>query len=406
MKATKIVSKEFSMAASSYFSRRSFMQLSAAASAAASLGVFSEPLLAKAARPLDSTTAVHIDSNENPLGPSSAARAAVASMAAQGGRYHDDVTERFEELYAAQNGLKRDYVRAYPGSSSPLCYSVVAFTSSQKSYVTADPGYEAGFFTADSIGTRVVKVPLTKSYSHDVKSMIDQAPDAGLFYVCTPNNPTGTLTSHSDVEYLLENKPKGSIVLVDEAYIHFSDAQSCFDLVKADKDIVVLRTFSKLYGMAGLRCGVAVARPDLLNKIATYGGWNAMPITAVAAASASLKETQLVPERKRINAEIRTRTFEWLDKNGFTYVASDANFFMLDMRRPAKQVIEAMARLNVMIGRVWPAMPNWSRITVGTQQEMEQFQVAFQRTMSGNTVGWSLPGVKPTRRSLDGFMVS
>jgi histidinol-phosphate aminotransferase len=382
------------------------MRVSAAVSAAASLRAFSEPLLAKAARPLDSANAVHIDSNENPLGPSAAARAAAVSIVAQGGRYNDQVTESFEELYAAQNGLKRDYVRAYPGSSSPLCYSVVAFTSAKKSYVTADPGYEAGFFTADAIGTRIVRVPLTKTYSHDVKSMIEQAPDAGLFYVCTPNNPTGTLTSHSDVEYLLENKPKGSIVLVDEAYIHFSDAQSCFDLVKADKDIVVLRTFSKLYGMAGLRCGVAVARPDLLKRIATYGGWNAMPITAVAAASASLKEPQLVSERKRINAEIRTRTFEWLDKNGFTYVPSDANFFMLDMRRPAEQIIQAMARSNVMIGRVWPAMPNWSRITVGTQQEMDQFQAAFQRTMSGNAVGWSLPEVKSGRQSLDGFIVS
>ena len=88
--------------------------------------------------------------------------------------------------------------------------------------------------------------------------MLAAAPDAGVFYVCTPNNPTGTLTSHSDIEYLVENKPKNSIVLVDEAYIHFSDAPSAIDLVKAGKDVIVLRTFSKLYGMAGLRCGMAI----------------------------------------------------------------------------------------------------------------------------------------------------
>ena len=152
---------------------------------------------------------------------------------------------------------------------------------------------------AERAGARVVKVPLTKTYAHDVRAMIAAAPDAGVFYICTPNNPTGTLTSHSDIEYLLENKPKGSIVLVDEAYIHFCDAPSAIDLVKAGQDLIVLRTFSKLYGMAGLRCGFAIARPDLVERIENYGGGNPMPVTAMAAASASLKDPQLVPERKR-----------------------------------------------------------------------------------------------------------
>ena len=160
---------------------------------------------------------------------------------------------------------------------------------------------------ARNSGARVVKVPLTKTYAHDVRAMLAAAPDAGVFYVCTPNNPTGTLTSHSDIEYLVENKPKNSIVLVDEAYIHFSDAPSAIDLVKAGKDVIVLRTFSKLYGMAGLRCGMAIGRPDLVQKIQNYGGGNPMPVTAVAAATASLKEPQLVAERKRVNAEIRDR---------------------------------------------------------------------------------------------------
>src|SRR5207245_8911677 len=138
-----------------------------------------------------------------------------------------------------------DYVHAFPGSSNPLNFGVRAFTSPQKSYVTADPGYEAGMFAAEAAGARVVKVPLTKTYAHDVKGMLAAGSDAGLFYVCTPNNPTGTLTSHSDIEYLVENKPKGSVILVDEAYIHFSTAPSTLDLVKAGKDVIVLRTFSK-----------------------------------------------------------------------------------------------------------------------------------------------------------------
>src|SRR5437016_11381337 len=117
-------------------------------------------------------------------------------------------------------------------------------------------------------GARVAKTALTSSSAPVLPSMPAAAPDAGLFYVCTPNNPTGTLTPHSAIEELLAQKPKGSVVLVDEAYIHFADlAATAIDLVKAGQDIIVLRTFSKIYGMAGLRCGAAIARPDLLEKL-------------------------------------------------------------------------------------------------------------------------------------------
>jgi histidinol-phosphate aminotransferase len=228
-----------------------------------------------------------------------------------------------------------------------------------------------------------VKVPLTKTYAHDVKAMLAAAPDAGVFYVCSPNNPTGTLTSHSDIEYLVENKPKGSVVLVDEAYIHFSDAVSVMDLVRAGKDVILLRTFSKLYGMAGLRCGAAFARTDLLEKLENYGGWNFKPITALVAASASLKDAQLVPERKHINATIRSQVFDWLDRNGYSYIPSQSNCFMLDTKRPAKAAIDAMAKQNVFIGRIWPIWPTYTRITVGTAPEMEQFQAAWQKVMTG-----------------------
>jgi histidinol-phosphate aminotransferase len=271
----------------------------------------------------------------------------------------------------------------YAGSSEPLHHTVAAFSSAQRSYVTADPGYEAGMITAAAIGAKIVKVPLTKTHAHDVKAMLAAAPDAGVFYVCNPNNPTGTTTSHSDIEYLVENKPKDSVVLVDEAYIHFSDSTSVMDLVKAGKDVVLLRTFSKIYGMAGLRCGAVFARPDLLEKIENYGGWNFMPITALVAASASLKDTQLVPERKRRNAEIRGQVFSWLDRNGYSYIPSESNCFMLDTKKPAKSTIDAMAKQNIFIGRIWPVWPTYTRITIGTAPEMEQFQAAFQKVMTG-----------------------
>jgi histidinol-phosphate aminotransferase len=365
-----------------HFSRRSFLHLSAAASAAAALHGMSEPLLAAASRRQPhAKDAVLIDANENPLGPGQAARDALAAIIPLGGRYSDNLTDDLAGLFSKIEGVKPEYIRVFPGSTPPLRFGVVAFTSPQRSYVTADPGYEAGMFAAESTQARVVKVPLTKTYAHDVKAMIAAAPDAGLFYVCSPNNPTGTLTPHADIEYLVENKPKGSVVMVDEAYIHFTGATSTLDLVNADKDVIVLRTFSKTYGMAGLRCGVAVARPDLLEKIMDRSGWNFMPVTAVVAASASLKDPQLVPERRRINATVRQQTFQWLDRNGYTYIPSESNCFVLDAKRPGQELRDAMAKENELIGRVWPVMPTWVRITVGTQDEMERFQAALQKVM-------------------------
>jgi histidinol-phosphate aminotransferase len=378
-------------------SRRAFLQLTGAASVAAAFNIVTEPMLAAAARqrPL-SKDAVMIDSNENPLGPSQPARDAISAVIPFGGRYLDNLTDELIHTFAQQEGLDPESIRPFAGSTPPLRFAVVAFTSPQRSYVGADPGYEAGPMNAEALGARVVKVPLTKTYAHDVKAMIAAAPDAGVFYICNPNNPTGTLTPHSDLEYLVENKPKGSIVLVDEAYIHLCDAPSTLDFVKAGKDVVVLRTFSKAYGMAGLRCGFAVARPDLLDKITDRSGWNFMPVTALVAASASLKDANLVPERKRINASVRQGTFQWLDSNGYSYIPSVSNCFLLDVKRPAKQVIDAMAKENVFIGRVWPVMPTCTRITVGTHEEMEKFQAALQKVMRGTTA-FSLRPAMPMR---------
>jgi histidinol-phosphate aminotransferase len=370
------------------FSRRSFLHFSAAATAAAAFpgltaAMPAEAMLAAAVRPHHADDAVMIDSNENPLGPCQAARDAMAAILPRGGRYADELTDALASTFAQIEGLKADYVHPTVGSTPPLSLSVLAFTSSEKSFVMADPGYEAGWIAAETNKARVVKVPLTKTYAHDVKAMLAAAPDAGVFYVCSPNNPTGTVTPHADIEYLVANKPKDSIVVVDEAYIHFTEAPSALDLVKAGKDVIVLRTFSKVYGMAGLRCGFIVARPDLTEKAMQRGGWNFMPVTAVVAAIASLKDPQLAPERRRINAGIRQQTFQWLDRNGYTYIPSESNCFMLETKRPGQQVRDAMAKENVMIGRVWPSMPTWVRITVGTQDEMQRFQTALQKVMRG-----------------------
>src|SRR5258705_2767530 len=368
-------------------SRRSFLQLGVAGPAVLASGIRGESFFATSARagslprgpfPKD---AVIIDANENPLGPCPVAREAIYQISGDSGRYSFWLTEDLGKRFAEQQGLKPEYVRAFPGSGEPLHFSVLAFTSTARSYVTADPGYEAGMHAAKISVARVVKTPLTASYAHDVKTMLGAAPDAGLFYICTPNHPTGTLTPNADIEHLVEHKPKGSMVLVDEAYIHFSDAITALDLVKADKDVIVLRTFSKIYGMAGLRCGLAIGRPALIEKVSSFSGWNSLPVTAVAAALTSLDDASVVPERKRINAAVRSETFAWLDRNGYSYVPSVSNCFMLDSKRPAKEMIEAMAARNVFIGRAWPVWPTHVRITVGTKPDMEKFQIIFREVM-------------------------
>jgi histidinol-phosphate aminotransferase len=363
-----------------HFSRRSFLHFSAA-SAAAAVRIMTEPMLAAAARRPHAADAVVIDSNENPLGPGQSARDAMAAILPQGGRYSDNLTDELVKTFAQLEGLNPDYIHATVGSTPPLSHSVLAFTSPQKSYVTGDPGFELGMNISEQTGVRIVKVPLTKTHAHDVKAMLAAAPDAGVFYICNPNNPTGTVTPHSDIEYLIANKPNGSVVLVDEAYIHFAGIPSALDFVKAGKDAIVLRTFSKAYGLAGIRCGFVVARPDLLEKVMAHGGWNFMPVTAVVAATASLKDPSLAAERKRINATVRQQTFEFFDRNGFTYIPSESNCFMVDTKRAGQQLRDAMANENVLVGRIWPIMPTWVRVTVGTQPEMERFQAAFLKVM-------------------------
>ena len=320
--------------------------------------------------------AVLINANENPLGPCKAACAAIADIAPYGGRYDlRGETGKLAETFAAQHGLPLDHVAVYAGSSEPLHYTVMAFTSPDKAFVTADPSYEAGMVAAASAGAKVHKVPLTAAYAHDVKAMAAADPSAGVIYVCNPN-----------ILYLLETKPKGSILLVDEAYIHLSDAQDVLDQVAAGKDLIVLRTFSKIYGMAGIRCGFAVGRPDLLAQLKPYGQ-NAMPVTASAAARVSLEDPTLVPTRKAIIGDTRRDTLAWLKAEGYRPIGeSQSNCFMIDTGRDAHGVVTAMRGQGVWIGRSWPIWPNAVRVSVGTPQDMARFKTAFKTVMSAPAV--------------------
>jgi len=366
------------------FSRRNFGRIATMLTAGATLPFYNEPALAQLSKvkgtiPPD---AVLINANENPMGPCPEAAEAMRNVIQKGGRYMYQLTDELAKTLAEVEGVKPDYVRPFAGSSAPLHQSVLVFCSPQKSYVAGDPGYEAGGRAAKFIGAKAFNVPLTKDYAHDVKAMAAADPNAGLIYLCNPNNPTGSLTSREDMEWLLANKPAGSILMVDEAYIHIADgATSMVDMAAKDKEIIVLRTFSKLYGMAGLRAGAAIGRPDLLDKIMPYSA-GALPVTAMVGATTSLKVKTLVAERRKIIKDIREDTLAFLDKNHFHYVPSVSNKFMVDVKRPGREVIDLMAKENVYIGRVWPSWPTYVRVTVGSREDMAKFKTAFLKVMA------------------------
>lgn len=365
------------------FTRRNFGRITSLLSAGAALPFFNENAMAQLSMignlPPD---AVKINANENPLGPCKEAAEAIHSVVQKGGRYLYEETFTFANTLADVEGVKPNYVLPFAGSSDPLHRAVLAFTSPQKSFVMGDPGYEAGPRAAEFVGAKVIKVPLTKDFKHDVKAMAAADPNAGLIYICNPNNPTGTLTPKEDIEWIMANKPAGSILLLDEAYIHIAPhGVPASYMVAKDKDIVVLRTFSKLYGMAGLRAGAALGRPDLLAKLRPYGA-GALPVTGMVGADASLKSKTVVPERRKTIGDNREDVFAFLDKHKFTFVPSESNKFMVDVKRPGNDIVKAMAAEKVYIGRVWPAWPTYVRVSIGTRDEMEKFKTAFLKVMA------------------------
>src|SRR6266404_8762375 len=244
------------------FSRRDIGRIATLLTAGASLPFYNEYAMAQDAqrrmggprRAVDANT-VRISSNENPLGPCKEGLEAIAKVAPHGGRYSPFGEQGdFITAIAETEGVKESYVAAFAGSSDPLHRSTCAYTSPGRSWCMGDPGYGGG--APEFIGSKTVRVPLRKDFSHDVEAMIKTDPNAGVYYICNPNNPSGTVTPRADIEYLLGNKKK---------------------------DAVVLRTFSKVYGMAGIRAGFALGRPDLLAKLRPFGG-GMLPITGLACA--------------------------------------------------------------------------------------------------------------------------
>jgi len=362
-------------------SRRGFTKLLGAGAAYAAL----RPALGlseSTPNPTDtkSSDVVRLSSNENPYGPSPAALKAMTAGFALAWRYPDEHQDQLVEALAKLNGVAKENILTGAGSGEILKVAVAAFTGTDKKLVVADPTFEAAAGHAKASHAEVVKVKLNATYGHDLTKMGD-VPGVGLHYVCNPNNPTASITPKGELGAFLAKVPRETMVLVDEAYHHFvesPDYESVIPLVKDHPNLIVARTFSKIYGMAGLRCGYCVAQPDKIELMRAEQSWDSVSIMAIVAALASLGDNAQVENGRKNNSDVRKFVCGELDRLKFTYIPSHANFMMIDMRREVKPIIAAFKDKKVQVGRLFPPLPNFMRVTIGTKPQMERFLAVFK----------------------------
>ncbi|HVS32918.1 MAG TPA: aminotransferase class I/II-fold pyridoxal phosphate-dependent enzyme [Thermoanaerobaculia bacterium] len=360
-------------------SRRSFTQLLTTAAAAAAMPA---PVLA---RTTPTPSVVRLSSNENPFGPSPAALASMREAFPLVCRYPDDEADALVAALAKLHGVPASQVLIGAGSGELLRVAALAFTGPQRHLVTADPTFEALGQHSRSIGAEVRAVPLDARFAHDAGRMSEASRGAGLVYICNPNNPTATITPDKHVRELIGAVPPQTMVLVDEAYHHYvlsPEYKSVVDLASRQSNVIVLRTFSKIYGMAGLRCGYAVASEDVIRKMRVHQMWDTVNVLAAVAARTSLADQRHVAEHRKLNEQTRTWVAGQMRAHGHDVLPSEANFVMIDVGREVRPLILAMRGRGVHVGRVFPAMPKHLRVTIGKVEEMKRFVEAFKAAAS------------------------
>jgi histidinol-phosphate aminotransferase len=371
-------------------SRRKFAQLLGAGAACA----VARPALSFAAPPaVESATSgiVRLSSNENPYGPSAKALKAMTDAFGLACRYPDEHAVSLTESLAKLNGVSRDQVLLGDGSGEILKICAEAFTgpitnaktdsTGRGKLVVADPTFEAILAHAKVYGAETVKVPLNATFGHDLPKMAAAAKE-GLVYICNPNNPTASITPKSELRDFIAKAPRSTMILVDEAYHHYADSsdyESVIPLIKDNPNLIVARTFSKIYGMAGLRCGYCIAQRETIERMRAHQSWDSVNIMALTAAITSLDDPEQVPNGRRLNSEAKAFVIGELDKLGYIQIPSQANFIMFDTKRPVVPLIQALKQRNVQVGRLFPALPNHMRLTIGKKAEMESFLSAFRQ---------------------------
>jgi histidinol-phosphate aminotransferase len=329
-----------------------------------------------------SADTVWLNGNEFPEGPPKASIEAMARVIGESNRYHYQEFPPFYATLAKAEGLAAEQILVGAGSSEVLHAAVEAFTSPTIPLITAWPTYEAPPELARAKGHALVKTPLNAAYAPDVHQLAAAAEKAGggLIYLCHPNNPTSRLTTRADMAWLVQNLPSNTYLLVDEAYLHYGtspDAVTTLPYVHAGKNVIVSRTFSKIYGMAGLRVGFLAARPDLIQRMEPFRN-NVVSIVSVRAVLAALElGPDLIEERRGQIDRTRSQLCSWLTERKIGFIPPQANFIVIETGQDARQMQAKMLAKGVAVGRSFPTLEKMMRVTIGTGDEMVKFRQAL-----------------------------
>jgi histidinol-phosphate aminotransferase len=334
---------------------------------------------------------IRISSNENPLGPGKAAMDALRAELGQTGRY--PINSRVADSHLKENlakhfGVEPENITLGAGSGEILRNAVRSFTSKHKPLVTADPSFENPVRASKLIGTQVEAVPVTDGLGLDLEAMMRAARGAGLVFLCNPNNPTATVHSWDAiahfVAYVREESP-GTAILIDEAYHDYvTDPayQSFAPLAMKYPNVFVTRTFSKAYGMAGLRVGYAVGQRQTIDQLAKFKLNVNVNVLAIAPATAAIKDREHIEEERHRNTEVRKFTRDFFTSAGFKSTDSQTNFIFVELGRPAKDFREACSKYKVKVGRDFPPLEKThARISLGTMEEMRRATEVFRKVL-------------------------
>lgn len=340
-------------------------------------------------RELGLTEVIKLASNENPLGPSPKAVEAVAKAAAEMHIYPDASGYELRKAIAEREGLSMDQVMLGNGSDELIRYlGDIFLQGSETELIMGDPSfvrYDASARLADAVLT---KIPLTNDLRHDIPAMAEAiSARTRLVYIANPNNPTGTVVTRQEVDSLLEKLPSSAVLVLDEAYFefarHLDDFPNSVDYVKAGARVVGLRTFSKAYGMAGIRVGYGFASPEITDAINRAREPFNINSLALAAGLAALSDQDHVHRTVELNRAGLTKIEQAAASLGFRTIPSFANFILININRPAEPIFQALLREGVIIrsGHVL-GMPTYLRVSIGTPTEVDQFIAALRKVVA------------------------
>ena len=367
-------------------SRRSFVRFGASAATAAAMrwpltgvsrgGIF-EPFRLK-----QGDGFIRLNSNENAYGPSANVVDAMKSAIGSANRYPRMEYDALAEHVASFHNVKPEQVLFGCGSTEILRMAAFAFLSNRKQLIQASPTFEAIEHYARAAGSEVKSVGLTPAFAHDPDGMLAGADDStGLVYICNPNNPTASLTPRKDLENFIVRLPASTFVVIDEAYHHYAGTSGTYasfiDRPLDDERVIVVRTFSKVYGLAGLRLGYGVGSPKIIRRMRTFATENNINAIVTQAAAAALDENGGVRDSVRRNADDRQEFFNQAMARALKPIDSHANFVMMNTFHPAEEVIQHFQKNNILIGRRFPPMDTYIRISLGRPEEMKAFWQAW-----------------------------